>query len=391
MSGYAANDITHCIRPEDIRHRRAVIILRNVPDKAPRMSALDMEHFIRVEDRKKRERGRSLSPVRERRLQSPERANNVFIFDHRKLGLREREHQDRYRGRQRRSRSRSPRYRERCRSRSPVARRRSRSRSRRRSGSRRRRTRRTRSRSPPSRRTGTLRTLRGISGVSSRTAEKILERTHTSHSGDRRVTVSKPVQDAILKNIIGHYAEDDDDQESSGDETVNEAISKITNTEELDQEEEAFQSRLEKMKMKITDQVKNGKYGNVKLEDEKNVSKQEKEKEKCLESEVESLKNELKELKEHIKNKNEASSSSSSEDTSGEEDESEEEEEEDKPVSVLDIFKTTILKKTSKTTKSTYLCQDSVKPSLKRSKLIETKTQKILKERIQMRNNKIKK
>ena len=44
MSGYAANDITHCIRPEDIRHRRAVIILRNVPDQAPRMSALDMEH-----------------------------------------------------------------------------------------------------------------------------------------------------------------------------------------------------------------------------------------------------------------------------------------------------------------------------------------------------------
>merc|ERR1712083_367984 len=130
-----------------------------------------------------------------------------------------------------------------------------------------------------------------------------------------------------------------------------------TNTEELDQEEEAFQSRLEKMKMKITWEVKNGKYGNVKLEDEKNVSKQEKE--KCLESEVESLKNELKELKEHIRNKNEASSSSSSEDTSGEEDESEEEEEEeDKPVSVLDIFKTTILKKTSKTTKSTYLCQD---------------------------------
>ena len=105
----------------------------------------------------------------------------------------------------------------------------------------------------------------------------------------------------------------------------------------------------------------------------------------------ESLKNELKELKEHIKNKNEGSSSSSSEDTSDDGDESEEEgEDEEKPISVLDIFKTTILKKTSKTTKSTYLCKDSLKPSLRRSKLIETKTQKILKERIQMRN-KIKK
>lgn len=220
--------------------------------------------------------------------------------------------------------------------------------------------------------------------------ERILERTNTSDSADRRVTVSKPVQDAILKNIIGHYnTQDDDYQDSSGDETVNDAISKITNTEELDQEEEAFQNRLEKMKMKITDQVKKGKYGNVRLEDEKNIPTQEKE--KHLESEVESLKNELKELKEHIKNKNEGSSSSSSEDTSDDGDESEEEGgDEEKPISVLDIFKTTILKKTSKTTKSTYLCKDSLKPSLRRSKLIETKTQKILKERIQMRN-KIKK
>ena len=190
-----------------------------------------------------------------------------------------------------------------------------------------------------------------------------------------------------MKNILGQYSQDDDDddQESSGDETVNEAISKITNTKELDQEEEAFQSRLEKMKMNITDQVKNGKYGNVKLEDEKNIPKLEKE--KYLESEVESLKSELKELKEHIRNKNETSSSSSSEDGSDDEDESEEEEEEeDKPMSVLDIFKTTILKKTSKTTKSTYLCTESQKLGLKKSKLIETKTQKILKERIQMRN-----
>ena len=46
MTGYAANEITHCIRPEDIQHRRAVIILRHVPESAPRMSRNDMEHFI---------------------------------------------------------------------------------------------------------------------------------------------------------------------------------------------------------------------------------------------------------------------------------------------------------------------------------------------------------
>ena len=374
MSGYAANDITHCIRPEDIRHRRAVIILRHVPETAPRMSSLDMEHFVRVEDRKKRERGRSLSPVRERRLKTPDRASNanVFIFDHRQLGV-----SDRYRGRQRRSRSRSPGYRGRFRSRSPEARRRSRSRHRRRSRSRSRR--RTRSRTPPR-----LRTLRGISGASSRTVGKLLAR---RTSGDRRVTVSKPVQQAILRNIIGQYAQDDDREESAGDESVDEAISKITNTEELDQEEEAFQGRLEKMKMKITDQVKNGKYGNFEIKDETSSPKP-RCREKYLESDVESLKNELKELKEHIKNKNGASSSSSSEDTSDEEDKvnessEEEEEEEDNPLSVLDIFKTTILKKTSKTTKSTCLYMDS---KLKRSKLIQSKTQKILKERIQMRN-----
>ena len=36
MSGFAANDVTHCIRPEDIKERRAVIILRHVPSTAPR-------------------------------------------------------------------------------------------------------------------------------------------------------------------------------------------------------------------------------------------------------------------------------------------------------------------------------------------------------------------
>ncbi|RUS76675.1 hypothetical protein EGW08_015565 [Elysia chlorotica] len=37
LSGYAADHITHCVRPEDVTSRRAVIILRRVRDDAPRL------------------------------------------------------------------------------------------------------------------------------------------------------------------------------------------------------------------------------------------------------------------------------------------------------------------------------------------------------------------
>ncbi|KAK2146213.1 hypothetical protein LSH36_624g01079 [Paralvinella palmiformis] len=37
ISGYAADEITHCIRPEDVIQRRAVVILRRVRDNAPRL------------------------------------------------------------------------------------------------------------------------------------------------------------------------------------------------------------------------------------------------------------------------------------------------------------------------------------------------------------------
>ncbi|GFO38906.1 RNA demethylase alkbh5 [Plakobranchus ocellatus] len=37
LSGYAADHITHCIRPEDVTARRAVIILRRVREDAPRL------------------------------------------------------------------------------------------------------------------------------------------------------------------------------------------------------------------------------------------------------------------------------------------------------------------------------------------------------------------
>nr|XP_033819707.1 RNA demethylase ALKBH5 [Geotrypetes seraphini] len=37
LSGYAADEITHCIRPQDIKERRAVVILRKTRTEAPRL------------------------------------------------------------------------------------------------------------------------------------------------------------------------------------------------------------------------------------------------------------------------------------------------------------------------------------------------------------------
>ncbi|XP_076004078.1 RNA demethylase ALKBH5 [Genypterus blacodes] len=39
LSGYAADEITHCIRPQDIKERRAVIILRKTRADAPRLDS----------------------------------------------------------------------------------------------------------------------------------------------------------------------------------------------------------------------------------------------------------------------------------------------------------------------------------------------------------------
>lgn len=39
LSGYAADNITHCVRPQDVKKRRAVIILRRVRPDAPRLTA----------------------------------------------------------------------------------------------------------------------------------------------------------------------------------------------------------------------------------------------------------------------------------------------------------------------------------------------------------------
>jgi len=426
MYGYSANHVTHCIRPEDIESRRAVIILRHVPHTAPRMTDDDMEHFRKQEEAKKRDRERSSSPSR----------SNVYIVDTRRRAWpeyqpRRRKNFARYRSRSRERygnasyqdyRRRRDNSRDRVRSRS-RSRRRSKDRSedrrerKSRSVSRHRRSR-SRSesisqsesdencRSPSLDKYGRNKVMqnvyhglkhRGITSMSSRTVDKFLQsqnvhkhrriasrsrsksrsrrrsrsrsisktrsgvRDRVKEEINKQVPVSKNVQSAILKNIIGSFKDNDDSSDSDG--TVSSAVNKITTNNKLDKEEEDFKDRLQKLKMKITDEVKAGKHGNVKIDETKD------DKQKGLEKEVEDLKKELKELKEHLNEKNETSSSSS------------ESESEDEPVSVLDIFKTTILQKSKKST--IYIDKKN-----KKSKLVETKTQKILKERIKMLKNK---
>ncbi|XP_054762931.2 RNA demethylase ALKBH5-like [Lytechinus pictus] len=42
LSGYAADEVTHCIRPQDVTSRRAVIILRRVFPEAPRLEPVSL-------------------------------------------------------------------------------------------------------------------------------------------------------------------------------------------------------------------------------------------------------------------------------------------------------------------------------------------------------------
>lgn len=393
MYGFSANKVTHCIRPQDIQERRAVIILRHVPDTAPRMTDQDMEHFLKMEQSKRREK--SVSPSR----------SNVQIYDHRKF-LKVRNYQHRFRSRsrsrdrvksiyherdrnRRKFRSRSPRRlrspegdrnRRRSRSRSPRRLRRSpdrdrygRHRSRSLDIHRYRRSYSSRSRSSSPDRPGGSKcsvkmdkNYRGITNMSSRTVDKILKKRNIYNEDsqsrsrsrsnskekiknkmNKKVPINKSVQDIILKNILGSYEDDVDNNDgSSTDESVQ------------DKDEGIIMTRLQKLKTQMSDKVS---QDNESKDDQNNKSK------RGLEKEVEDLKQELKELKEHLKEKESQTSTSESESS-----------EDDKPMSVLDVFKTTILQKSKK---STYFYN---KNKQKKSKLIETKTRKILKQRFEM-------
>ena len=380
MYGHAANKVTHCIRPEDIKERRAVIILRHVPDTAPRMTEEDMEHFRKQEEAKKRERPPSPS------------GGNVYIYDHRKFrsSRPERRHRQRSRSPERpRRRSRDW---GRGRSRSPVRRRRSRSfgrnvsryhrrsrspfryreserrfekkrsisprrRPRRYSSPRRKRSRSsTKSdRSPSSDKFEETFLEPKFRGLTSRTVDKILKSKEAKTKSrvksvedeiKKKVSVSKSVQSGILKTILGSY-EDEGNKDAGGSST------------ESDEDKDAskvgcsFKKRVQGLKDRKAHQDQDG---------ENNKES------KCLEKEVDDLRKELKELKEQFNESNQDENSSNS---------SEPESEEEKPVSVLDIFKTTILQKSKK---SSYV----INKGKKRSKVSETKTRKILKERIEL-------
>ncbi|XP_068445101.1 RNA demethylase ALKBH5 [Clinocottus analis] len=72
LSGYAADDITHCIRPQDIKARRAVIILRKTRPEAPR---LDSETSLPVE------RPATLKAKRSHRRSDPSAAHRPRVLE----------------------------------------------------------------------------------------------------------------------------------------------------------------------------------------------------------------------------------------------------------------------------------------------------------------------
>ena len=224
--------------------------------------------------------------------------------------------------------------------------------------------------------------------------------------------VSKSIQSAILKNIIGDFGRNDDKVK---EDSVDDVVSKIISGSQDHIDEDDFESRMKKIKSQVTDKAKAGVYGKVQLDQQTaaTTSKQnpdEQNNDKDLEDEAARLRRELLEMKQKIEEKKRknrtptpsSSSASESESEAEEEEESEDESDEDsedgsnesetdhsdqsdvgdqeeESPSVFDIFKSTVLQK-EKSRKSTHLYDDS----MRKSKLVQTKTSKILKERMEL-------
>ena len=86
LQGYAADQVTHCVRPQDVTRRRAVIILRHVRSDAPRLAPEDVPNIqssasITPRERQShphisnRRRSRSTSRDKRRRRRSVESEN----------------------------------------------------------------------------------------------------------------------------------------------------------------------------------------------------------------------------------------------------------------------------------------------------------------------------
>ncbi|XP_015673332.1 RNA demethylase ALKBH5 [Protobothrops mucrosquamatus] len=86
LSGYAADEITHCIRPQDIKERRAVIILRKTRVDAPRLETRSLSSSVLVpgyaSDRLSgSNRDPILKPKRSHRKADPDAAHRPRILE----------------------------------------------------------------------------------------------------------------------------------------------------------------------------------------------------------------------------------------------------------------------------------------------------------------------
>uniref|UniRef100_A0A3B1KB91 RNA demethylase ALKBH5 n=1 Tax=Astyanax mexicanus TaxID=7994 RepID=A0A3B1KB91_ASTMX len=77
LSGYAADDITHCIRPQDIKERRAVIILRKTRPNAPRLDTSLLSPSISPPP----ERRHKLKAKRSHRKADPDAAHRPRVLE----------------------------------------------------------------------------------------------------------------------------------------------------------------------------------------------------------------------------------------------------------------------------------------------------------------------
>lgn len=86
LSGYAADEITHCIRPQDIKERRAVIILRKTRLDAPRLETKSLSSSVLppsyASDRLSGSiRDPALKPKRSHRKADPDAAHRPRILE----------------------------------------------------------------------------------------------------------------------------------------------------------------------------------------------------------------------------------------------------------------------------------------------------------------------
>uniref|UniRef100_A0A8C5PV68 RNA demethylase ALKBH5 n=1 Tax=Leptobrachium leishanense TaxID=445787 RepID=A0A8C5PV68_9ANUR len=81
LSGYAADEITHCIRPQDIKERRAVVILRKTRTEAPRLEAKSLGSNYNHEQLYGSNRQQVLKPKRSHRKADPDAAHRPRVLE----------------------------------------------------------------------------------------------------------------------------------------------------------------------------------------------------------------------------------------------------------------------------------------------------------------------